>query len=131
LSIERWIEFRKRLKEEWKRLWREKFDDKHRGEGVAVKNYPLLFVDRGTVIIATRNYKPPSFSEIVRSWAENFNIEIPSIIYPPHPSVGGWRKFIKTHFRNRLSKRKAAYEASKPKKKLQLRKGGRGWLHNF
>ena len=130
-NIEKWIEFRKELKEEWKRLWRERFDDKYRGEGVAVKNYPLLFVDKGTVIVATKKYKPPSFSEIVRNWAENFNVTIPSLISPPHPSVGGWRKFIKTHIRKPKSERKALYEAQKPEKKLQLKKGGRGWLHSF
>ena len=99
---------------------------------MAVKNYPLLFVDRGTVIAATRNYKPPNFSEIVKSWAENFNVTKPSLILPPHPNVGGWRKFIKTYINKSRSERKALYkDASKPKQKLQLKKGGRGWLHSF
>ena len=130
-NIEKWIEFRKRLKEEWKRLWREKFDDRYKGEGVAIKNYPLLLLDSGTVIVATRSYKPPNFSEIVKSWAENFNITYPSLISPPHPNVGGWGKFIKTYFKKTKSLRKASYEAPKPEKKLQLKKGGRGWLHSF
>jgi len=131
-NVDKWIEFRKKLKEEWKRLWREKFDDKYKGEGVAIKNYPLLFVDRGTVIAATRNYKPPNFSEIVKGWAENFNVTSPSLILPLHPNVGGWRKFIKTYVNKSRSERKALYEdSSKPKQKLQLKKGGRGWLHGF
>lgn len=130
-NIDKWIEFRKKLKEEWKKLWLERFDDKYRGEGVAVKNYPLLFIDSGTVIVATRKYKPPSFFEIVKNWAENFNITTPSQILPPHPSVGGWGKFIKTHFKKLKSERKNLYEPQKPKGKLQLKKGGRGWLHGF
>lgn len=130
--IRKWIEFRKKLKEEWKKLWQERFDDRVRAEGIAAKDYPLLFVNRGTVIIATRKYKPPSFSEIVKSWAENFNLSNPSQILPPHPSVGGWGKFIKTHLKKHQSTRKKVYEAQKPKKvKLQPKKGGRGWLHSF
>jgi len=126
------MEFRRKLKDEWKRLWRERFDDKVRAEGIAAKNYPLLYVERGTVIVATRKYKPPSFSEIVKFWAENFKIFEESRISPPHPSVGGWRKFIKTHPTKHKSTRRNAYEEEKQKKaKLQLKKGGRGWLHSF
>ena len=126
------MEFRRKLKEEWKRLWRERFDDKVRAEGIAAKNYPLLYVERGTVIVATRKYKPPSFSEIVKFWAENFKIFEESRIFPPHPSVGGWRKFIKTHLTKHKSTRRNAYKEEKQKKaKLQLKKGGRGWLHSF
>ena len=88
-------------------------------------------MDKGTVIVATKRYKPPSFSEIIRNWAENFNVTSFSLISAPHPSIGGWRKFIKTHLRKPKSERKALYKVSKPEKKLQLKKGGRGWLHNF
>ena len=131
-NVRKWIEFKKKLKEEWKKLWKEKFNDKFRGEGVAIRNYPLLFVDQGTVIVATRDCKPPSFSEVVQSWAENFSLLNPSQVLPPHPSVGGWGKFIKTYFRKSQSKRKVMYEEPKPKRdKLQLKKGGRGWLHSF
>jgi len=62
-------EFRRRLKEEWKLLWRERFDDRIRAEGVAVRDYTLLFMDRGFVIFAARDAKAPSFSEIVEFWA--------------------------------------------------------------
>jgi len=89
-------------------------------------------VDRGTVIVATRGYKPPSFSEIVKLWAENFKIFEESRIHLPHPSVGGWGKFIKIHLKRTKSNRREAYEESRKKKaNLQLKKGGRGWLHSF
>ena len=39
--------FYKELKREWARLWLERFDDKFRAESVAVKDYPLILVERG------------------------------------------------------------------------------------
>jgi hypothetical protein len=36
-------------------LWKERFDDKVRAEGVANRDYSSLFVEKGTVIFATRN----------------------------------------------------------------------------
>jgi len=63
----------------------------------------------------------------VKSWAENFKIFEESRIFQPHPSVGGWRKFIKTHLTKHKPNRRALYEEEKQKKtKLQLKKGGRG-----
>ncbi|MDI6904260.1 MAG: hypothetical protein QMD13_02040 [Candidatus Bathyarchaeia archaeon] len=83
-------EFLRRLKEEWRLLWRERFDDRVRAEGVAVRDYPLVFMDRGFVIFASRDAKAPSFSEVVEFWASQ------GCIYAPDPIVGGWGKFIKT-----------------------------------
>lgn len=119
-------EFLRRLKEEWKLLWRERFDDRVRAEGVAVRDYPLVLVDRGFVIFASRDAKTPSFSEIVDFWASQ------GCIYAPDPAIGGWRKFVRTFIIGR-SERRRIMEPSKPLngscKKQQLKKGGRGWLH--
>ena len=53
------------LKVQWKRLWLERVDDKVRAEGIAVQDYSSLFVDKGTVIHATRDFKALNFKEIL------------------------------------------------------------------
>ena len=119
-------EFLRRLKEEWRLMWRERFDDRVRAEGVAVRDYPLVLVDRGCVIFASRDAKAPSFSEVVDFWASQ------GLVYAPDPAVGGWGKFIRD-FIIRRSERRRIMESAKPSngscKKQQLKKGGRGWLH--
>ncbi|MHA1213646.1 MAG: hypothetical protein ACTSSH_14460 [Candidatus Heimdallarchaeota archaeon] len=55
------------LKKEWKKLWQERLDDKVRAEGVATKEYSSLFVEKGTVIQATKNYKALNLREIIES----------------------------------------------------------------
>jgi len=119
-------EFLRRLKEEWRLMWRERFDDRVRAEGVAVRDYPLVLVDRGCVIFASRDAKAPSFSEVVDFWASQ------GLVYAPDPAVGGWGKFIR-NFIIRRSERRRIMESTKPSngscKKQQLKKGGRGWLH--
>ncbi len=126
IERERRDEFLRRLKEEWRLLWRERFDDRVRAEGVAVRDYPLLFMDRGFVIFASRDARAPSFSEIVDFWASQ------GCIYAPDPAVGGWGKFVRT-FIIRRSERRRIVESAKTLngncKKQQLKKGGRGWLH--
>ena len=119
-------EFLRRLKEEWRLLWRERSDDRVRAEGVAVRDYLLLFMDRGFVVFASRDAKAPSFSEIVDFWASQ------GCIYAPDPIVGGWGKFIRTELRKLLHSRAKMFNEGQPKrqgKKQQLKKGGRGWLH--
>jgi len=119
-------EFVDELRVQWKLLWRDRIDDKMRAEGIANKDYSKLFVEQGTVIIATRDYKPPDFVEILRqhisSGAEN--------LVPPSPAVGGWGKFA----RSVLSKQRGLTRRPAPpepdhKKDQQLKKSGRGWLH--
>jgi len=53
-------EFRRKLKNEWKLIWTERFDDRLKAEGIAVRDYPLLFTDRGFVLFASRATKIPS-----------------------------------------------------------------------
>lgn len=116
------------LKERWRSLWRERIDDKVRAEGIAYNDYPKLFVEKGTVIFATKRFKPLSFREIL----EQHRIVDADRVVPPNPLVGGWGKFIRTVIaRRRPSERvKEARQYLDSKKKRQhLKKGGRGWLH--
>jgi hypothetical protein len=119
-------EFRRKLKEEWALLWKERFDDRVMAEGVAVRDYPLLFTDRGCVILASRNARIPNFSEIIQSWISK------GAGYSPDPSVGGWGKFIRTELRKVAHSRAEKLEQDRPqgkRVKSQLKKHGRGWLH--
>jgi hypothetical protein len=117
------------LKVEWKRLWRERFDDKVRAEGVANRDYSSLFVERGTVIFATRNFKLLNFKGIL----EEHGIRDLYKFVSPNPSVGGWGKFIRSAVMparaNGRTRRAEQYFVEEEKKPQQLKKGGRGWLH--
>ncbi len=119
-------EFRENLKSQWKAMWLQRIDDRVRAEGIADKDYSSLFVERGTVIVATRKFKPPDFFEILQQHGL-LSLDNP---LPPSPFVGGWRKFIRTFLKKR-QKRSLMQRPSKPsrKKGQQLKKGGRGWLH--
>lgn len=115
------------LKVQWKRLWQERVDDKVRAEGVASAEYVQLFVEKGTVIHATRDYKALNFKEIL----EQNQIANAERYIPPSPQVGGWTKFVKVNItsqRQRKSTRALLYCEPK-KEKQQPKKGGRGWLH--
>ncbi len=116
------------LKIQWKKLWQERVEDKVRAEGVATADYCDLFVEKGTIIHATRNFKTPTFKEIL----EKHQVANPARFIPPDPHVGGLTKFIKTNITNQrpLKKRRLQvyYEEKKPEKQ-QPKKGGRGWLH--
>ncbi len=116
------------LKVEWKRLWLERMDDKVRAEGIAIKDYSSLFVDKGLVIHATRDCKPLNFKEIL----DQHKILNSERYISPSPEVGGWRKFAKNNITNQKSRRHERPEAvTKSKnKKSQPKKSGRGWLHN-
>ncbi|MEM2953998.1 MAG: hypothetical protein QXM52_06985 [Candidatus Bathyarchaeia archaeon] len=117
-----------KLKAQWKKLWRERIDDKLKAEGIANEDYPMLFVDKGTVIIATRDFKMLSFKEILEL---NGVINAERFI-APSPSVGGWGKFIRTFIVGKGSSRRvesARHYLESEKQRQQLKKGGRGWLH--
>jgi len=116
------------VKVEWRLLWRDRIDDRVRAEGVANREYSLLFVERGTVIVATRDFKPLNFKEILVLHGVQ-NVER---FVPPLPSVGGWGKFARTVLNKQKRARKWKVTESVPRRKrksLQLKKGGRGWLH--
>ncbi len=116
------------LKIQWKKLWRERLDDKVRAEGIAVNDYGDLFIDKGTVIHATRDFKALNFKEILEEH-EVINAER---YIPPDPHVGGWTKFVKTNITNNAVKKQkssAVPFVEAKKEKQHLKQNGRGWLH--
>lgn len=122
------------VKKEWTRLWAEHYHDRNIAEGIADKDYPLLFVDQGLVVAATRDFKPPSLSEVVekhRQLNSNSDEDGDDVVSQPNPTAGGWGKFS----RDVLAKQErftwgAAPPEPEPKKEQQRKKGGRGWVHS-
>lgn len=114
------------IKGQWRLLWNERFNDKLKAEGISAQNYELLKVDRGTVIQATRDFKPLNLKEVL----EENKIQTPERFIQPNPQVGGWNKFVKTKITNQPKTRRQASDYT-PKKtaSMQPKKGGRGWLH--
>jgi len=115
------------IKTQWRSLWHDRVDDKVRAEGVASGDYSKLFVEKGTIIHATRKFKALSFKEIL----EQNQVLNAERFVPASPHVGGWSKFIKTSIYVNLpqSRRRAALYVEPEKVRQQPRKGGRGWLH--
>ncbi len=115
------------IKVQWKSLWRERVDDKVRAEGIASGDYSKLFVEKGTIVHATRNFKALSFKEIL----EQNQVENSERFVPANPHVGGWTKFIKSNISvNSPQRHRRALRYEEPQKeKQQSKKGGRGWLH--
>ena len=115
------------LKTQWSRLWEERLDDKVRAEGVATNDYSLLFVEKGTVIRATKDYKALNLREII----EKHQIANPDKYISPNPHVGGLTKFIKMNISNKeLEKnQRKNFFCNNKSKKQQIKNGGRGWLH--
>jgi hypothetical protein len=115
------------LRVQWKKLWQERVDDKVRAEGVATADYCHLFVEKGTIIHATRNFKALSFKEIL----EQHQVENADRFIPSNPQIGGWTKFIKVNITSQQPRRKRRAELyfDEKKEKQQPKKGGRGWLH--
>jgi hypothetical protein len=115
------------LRVQWKQLWNERLNDKVRAEDISASTYDSLKVERGTIIHATRDYKPLNFKEIL----EDHKIDNPQNYIAPDVNVGGWTKFVKTEITGKkpdLKKRQREYVAEK-KVCQQPKKGGRGWLH--
>jgi hypothetical protein len=115
------------LRSKWKKLWQERAEDRVRAEGIATSDYCDLFVEKGTIIQATRNFKSLNFREIL----EQHQIANVDRYIAPNPQIGGWNKFIKTNLTSQESKRKGRSEVYCDEKKQNKRpkKGGRGWLH--
>ncbi len=115
------------LKVQWRRLWQNRVDDKVRAEGIATADYCDLFVEKGTIIHATKDYKALSFKEIL----QQHQIANVDRFISPDPQVGGWTKFIKVNIAGRriYRKERAELQGVEKKQKQHLKKGGRGWLH--
>jgi hypothetical protein len=117
------------VKEEWRRLWLGRIDDRVRAEGLADRAFPLCFVERGTVIVATRDFKPLDLKEIL---GLNLVQNVEQVVGSP-PAVGGWRKFARSVLNNQVRSRRFVLEEPRRgcEKNLQLKKGGRGWMHRI
>jgi hypothetical protein len=115
------------IRVQWRHLWQERVDDKVRAEGVASSDYSRLFVEKGTIIHATRKFNALNFREIL----QQNQVENAERFVPPSPQIGGWNKFVKTSIcNNNLQRHKRTLLHVEPEKeKQQLKKGGRGWLH--
>jgi hypothetical protein len=127
MAISEWKEkkeFIEELKRQWKLMWIERIDDRLKAEGIADKDFDLLFVDRGTIIMATRDYKPLDFVQVL----EGHKMTRQESEIAPNSAVGGWGKFARETYEKRPSARKQFY--AQPKRvNSALKKGGRGWLH--
>ncbi len=115
------------LKDQWKLLWSERYNDKVRAEAVSEKDYEILYLERGTVISATRDFKVLSFKDIL----EKHMIEQPDRFIQPNVNVGGWKKFVKTNISNNKPQRNncTLEKVSKKQATQQSKKNRPGWLH--
>jgi hypothetical protein len=115
------------LKIQWKKLWRERLDDKVRAEGIAANNYGDLFIDKGTVIHATRDFKSLNFKEIL----QEHKVQNAERYISPDPRIGGWNKFVRDNITCQLPRKRKMPEEIIIQKKgaQQLKQRGRGWLH--
>jgi hypothetical protein len=114
------------FKSQWKSMWQNLLDDKIRAESISDKDYSLLPVDRGTVIIATRDFRLLDFNELLH----DHGLEKGHEVSPPDQSVGGWGKFIRTTLaQSKRTKRGRSAPFRMGKHSGQLKKCGRGWLH--
>jgi len=116
------------LKMQYKTLWRERIDDKVRAEGIANKDYSMLFIEKGTVIFATRDFKPLNFKEIL---SQHKVVDVDRVV-SPSPHVGGWGRFMRTEIASQ--KRRGRVRLTRQylddkKRRQHSKKGGRGWLH--
>jgi hypothetical protein len=121
-------DFINELKVQWKTLWKERIDDKVRAEGIANRDYSVLFVEKGLVIFATKDFKALNFRDILTC----HKLADVDRIVPPNPQVGGWGKFIRSVISNQKSSSRVMetrQRLEKEKQKQQLKKSGRGWLH--
>jgi hypothetical protein len=116
------------LKEQWRTLWQDRIDDKVKAEGISNKDCSELFVEKGMIMFASRDFRMLTFREILQ---RHKLADIDRYI-APNPQVGGWNKFIKTAIVNQKSPSRATETRKyldEKKQKQQLKKGGRGWLH--
>ena len=117
-------ELRRWLKIEWADLWKNKRDDEVKAEGFSLKDYSLLYVDRGEIIHATRDYKPLSFREILEKHVGSEDASRVDL----DPQVGGWRKFARENFpvKGETNVKRRGPDIKSDLSQRQ-RKGGVGW----
>ena len=111
------------IRGQWRRMWRERIDDRVRAEGIAGKDFDKLFVERGTVVLATRNFKFLTLNGILE---QHKLLNVDGFVQV-NPRTGGWKRFGRANAykrQNDVPKLKPQVDGSR-----QLKKGGRGWLH--
>ena len=117
------------IRKDWRELWDHKIEDKITAEDVARRNYELLFVERGTVIQATKDYQPLDLREIIEKNEKMLGITLTQ----PNPHIGGWRKFSKDVLAKQARWHQPASHArsltSTKTPSQNRKKAGRGWLH--
>lgn len=120
-------EFIEELKRQWKLLWWERIEDKVQAEGIARQDFSLLFVERGTVIMATRDYKPLDFGQVL---VQHDLKQVESAV-SPSPIVGGYGKFAREVYGKKQgsNRKRQVLEARPLQLNSPMKKGGRGWLH--
>ena len=116
--------FIEELKRQWRLLWNERIDDKLKAEGIASQDFVLLFVDRGTVIMATRDYKQLDFRQLLQ---QHDLVHDEGLV--PSPSVGGWGRFAREVYGKKPGNTRERYFLKPECSCGQSKKGGRGWLH--
>ena len=114
--------FTEEVRGQWRRMWDERVDDHVRAEGIARQDYDKLFVERGTVVLATRNFKFLTLNGIL----EQHKIMNADCSVLASPYTGGWRRFGRAYAYKRLNDAPKKAEVDRQR---QLKKGGRGWLH--
>jgi hypothetical protein len=128
VSTTEWKEekaFAEELKRQWRLLWRERIDDRNRAEGIADKDFSMLFVERGTIIMATRDFKPLDFKQIL----QQHKMAHATDMVLSNSTIGGWGRFAREVFgKNRKVRRQQPMAIAKSLNGA-LKKGGRGWLH--
>ena len=130
-SLEKAKEKRRSIKQEWDDLWISRHKDEVTAEGVSSNDYNLLFVDKGEIIHAIRDYKPLSFQEILEKHIGKENTNKVDI----DPNAGGYKKFSKQHFPPKKKKVKRSRPRVRYDVSQHMRKGGAGWrnkarIHN-
>jgi hypothetical protein len=123
--------FVEELRQQWKTLWQERIDDEILAEGISSKDYSELFVERGTVIVATRKFKAPDFYDIVQKHLSSGESDVSNVLLA-NLRTGGWGKFVRNVLVKQQSsvKRRRRELVDADKKVFQQRKKcGRGWLH--
>lgn len=117
----------KELRIQWKLLWQKRVDDKLRAESMATADYCDLFIEKGTVIHATRDIKALNFKDILAQ----HQVANAELYIPPVPKIGGWGKFIKTRIMITPSRRRRLVEPQikENRAKQHSKQGDRGWLH--
>jgi hypothetical protein len=88
---------------------------------VSLNSYERLEIERGTIIHATRDFKALNFKEIL----EQHKVEQPDRFISPHPSVGGWNKFVKTQIATNKSAKSTRQHPAKKAVSNQLKSNAR------